>query len=289
MSKKRRLVKAVFNYMLITLGAFLYAIGVSFFLDPNSLAPGGVSGLAIILNRFVPVETGTLILIINIPIMMLGIWKFGIRFTISTIYCTVMSSVFINLLAPVGALSEDLLLSALVGGSLMAIGLGLVFKAGATTGGTDIIVKVLRIKYPHLKTGNLFLLIDASIVTLSAFAFKDLDKALYAGITVIVASLVMDLVLYGRDEAKLIYVISDKSETITKRLLEELDVGVTYVHGEGAFSGKEKKVIMCVVKKAMAPRVEEVVKEEDPIAFMIISSATEIFGEGYKNFFSEKM
>lgn len=275
--------------MLITLGAFLYAIGVSFFLDPNSLAPGGVSGLAIILNRFVPVETGTLILIINIPIMMLGIWKFGIRFTISTIYCTVMSSVFINLLAPVGALSEDLLLSALVGGSLMAIGLGLVFKAGATTGGTDIIVKVLRIKYPHLKTGNLFLLIDASIVTLSAFAFKDLDKALYAGITVIVASLVMDLVLYGRDEAKLIYVISDKSETITKRLLEELDVGVTYVHGEGAFSGKEKKVIMCVVKKAMAPRVEEVVKEEDPIAFMIISSATEIFGEGYKNFFSEKM
>ena len=289
MSKKRRLVKTVFNYLLISLGAFVYAIGVSFFLDPNSLAPGGVSGLAIILNRFVPIETGTLILLINIPIMILGIWKFGIRFTISTIYCTVASSVFVNLLAPIGALSDDLLLSALVGGSLMAVGLGFVFKAGATTGGTDIIVKVLRLRYPHLKTGNLFLMIDAFIVTLSAFAFKDLDKALYAGITVIVASVVMDIVLYGRDEAKLIYVIGDRSEQITDRFLTELDVGVTHVHGAGAFSGKEKKVILCVVKKPLAPRVEEVVKEEDPIAFMIISSATEIFGEGYKNFFSEKM
>lgn len=289
MSKKRRLVKTVFNYLLITLGAFVYAIGVSFFLDPNSLAPGGVSGLAIIMNRIIPIETGTWILIINIPIMILGIWKFGIRFTISTIYCTVVSSVFVNLLVPIGALSEDLLLSALVGGSLMAIGLGFVFKAGATTGGTDIIVKVLRIRYPHLKTGNLFLMIDAFIVTLSAFAFKDIDRALYAGITVIVASVVMDIILYGRDEAKLIYVISDRSDQITARLLSELDIGATHVHGAGAYSGKEKKVIMCVVKKAMAPRVEEIVKEEDPIAFMIVSSAQEIFGEGYKNFFSEKM
>lgn len=170
----------------------------------------------------------------------------------------------------------------------MAVSMGWVFKAGATTGGTDIIIKVLRLKVPHLKTGMLFFLTDIVIVAASAFVFQDLDKAMYAGITVIVTSLVLDLVLYGRDGAKLIYIISDHSEKITKRLLEELDLGVTHVQGSGAYSGKEKNVIMCVAKKQIAPKAEEVVREEDPMAFMIVTSATEIYGEGYKSYFSEK-
>jgi len=287
--EKKTFRQKVRSYVTITIAAMIYGVAVSLFLDPNSLAPGGVTGISIILNRITGVETGTWMLMINVPIMVLGIWKFGIRFIISTAYCTALTSLFTNLLTPVGPLTEDPLLAALVGGGLMAVALGWVFKAGATTGGTDIIVKVLRLKFPHLKTGSLFLLTDALIVTASAFVFQDMDRALYAGLVVFITSFLLDIVLYGRDGAKLVYIISDHSERITNRILEELDIGVTYVQGTGAYSGREKQVIMCVIKKQLAPKAEEIVKQEDPLAFMIVTSAMEIYGEGYKSYFSEKL
>lgn len=278
------------NVFMMTIGALLYSAAIGMFLDPNALAPGGVTGISIILSRLLPVETGTLILLLNIPILLLGTWKFGVKFILSTIYCIVIISPMTNIFtSKFGALTEDPFLAGLAGGALLAVGMGTVFRAKATTGGIDIIVKIIRTKKPHLKTNNLFLLMDAVVVTCSALVFKDIDKALYAGMTVIITSLVMDLVLYGKDEAKLIHIISDKSEEITKRLLDDLEIGVTYVRGEGAYSGKEKKVIMCVVKKQMSPKVEDIIKDEDPMAFMIVSSAMEIYGEGYKNLFGEKL
>ncbi len=287
--QKKTWKRRILDYLMITAASFLYAVAVSLFLDPNSLAPGGVTGIAIILNRLSGLETGTWVLIINIPIIILGMWKFGLHFILSTLYCTAATSFFINLLANFGVATEDRFLAALVGGALMAVGIGLVFKAGATTGGTDIIVKLLRLRFPHLKTGSLFLITDATIVTASAFVFKDLDVALYAGLVVFVNSVLLDVVLYGRDGAKLIFIISDVHASITKRLLEELDIGVTYISGTGAYSGKEKSVIMCVMKKQISAQVEVIVREEDPDAFMIVTSATEIFGEGYKSIYSEKL
>lgn len=287
--ERKTLKKRILDYLLMTVSCLCYAAAISLFLDPNDLAPGGVSGISIILNRLIPISTGNLILLINIPILLLGLWKFGFKLILSTLYCTVLSSVLTNVLIGYGAVTEDPLLAALAGSCLVAVGLGGVFKAGATTGGTDIIIKLLRLRYPHMKTGALFFMIDATIVAASVFVFKDLDRALYAGMAVFVTSFTLDLVLYGRDGAKLIYIISDNAEKITSRLLEELDIGVTYVKGQGAYSGKEKKVIMCVMRKQLAPRTEEIVKEEDPEAFMIISSATEIYGEGYKSYFSEKL
>ena len=278
------------NIVKMTLGACLYAAAIGMFLDPNGLAPGGVTGISILLSRLIPVETGTLILLLNIPILLLGTWKFGFRFILSTIYCIVIISPMTNFFSSrFGALTEDLFLAGLAGGAMLAVGMGMVFRSKATTGGIDIIVKIIRTKKPHLKTNNLFLLMDAVVVSCSVLVFKDIDKALYAGMTVVITSLVMDIVLYGKDEAKLIHIISDKSEEITKRLLDDLEIGVTYVRGEGAYSGKEKKVIMCVVKKQISPKVEDIIKEEDPMAFMIVSSAMEIYGEGYKNLFSEKI
>lgn len=287
--EQKTLKRRILEYLLMTVSCLCYAAAISLFLDPNNLAPGGVSGISIILNRLIPISTGNLILLINIPILLLGLWKFGFKLILSTLYCTVLSSVLTNVLSGYGAVTKDPLLAALVGAGLVAVGLGGVFKAGATTGGTDIIIKLLRLRYPHMKTGALFFMIDATIVAASVFVFQDLDRALYAGIAVFVTSFTLDLVLYGRDGAKLIYIISDNAEKITERLLEELDIGVTYVKGQGAYSGKEKKVIMCVMRKQLAPRTEEIVKEEDPEAFMIISSATEIYGEGYKSYFSEKL
>lgn len=288
-AEQKTLKRRILEYLLMTVSCLCYAAAISLFLDPNNLAPGGVSGISIILNRLIPISTGNLILLINIPILLLGLWKFGFKLILSTLYCTVLSSVLTNVLSGYGAVTKDPLLAALVGAGLVAVGLGGVFKAGATTGGTDIIIKLLRLRYPHMKTGALFFMIDATIVAASVFVFQDLDRALYAGIAVFVTSFTLDLVLYGRDGAKLIYIISDNAEKITERLLEELDIGVTYVKGQGAYSGKEKKVIMCVMRKQLAPRTEEIVKEEDPEAFMIISSATEIYGEGYKSYFSEKL
>jgi len=277
------------NYVIITIASVIYAVAISLFLDPNSLAPGGVTGIAIILNRIIKMETGTLILALNIPVLLLGAWKFGGGFILSTLYCTVLTSVLTNLMAPFGAITTDPVLATLAGASLMAVSMGWIFKAGATTGGMDIVVKVLRLKFPHLKTGSLYLLIDAMVVTASAIVFRNIDRALYAGVVVFLASFLLDLVLYGRDGAKLIYIISDHSEVITKRILEELDIGITHVRGVGAYSGKDKNVIMCVIKKPLAPKAEEIVKEEDPMAFMIVTSATEIYGEGYKSYFSEKL
>lgn len=281
--------RRVLDYIVITAGAFVYAVSVSFFLDPNSLAPGGVTGVAIILNHITGLETGTWLLVINIPILALGTWKFGLRFILSTMYCTALTSVFVNLLAPFGAVTRDPFLAALAGGALMAVGLGLVLKSGATTGGTDIIIKLIRLRYAHLKTGRLFLITDAVIVALSAFVFQNIDVALYAGVVVFINSVLLDMVLYGRDGAKLIFIISDRPEAITGRILSDLDIGVTYITGSGAYSGKAKNVIMCVMKKQLSPKAEVIVREEDPGAFMIVTSATEIFGEGYKNIFSERL
>ena len=172
MAEKKTTRQRIKDYLVITFASAVYAVAVSLFLDPNSLAPGGVTGIAIILNRLTGLETGTWVLFINIPIIALGTWKLGWRFILSTGYCTLISSLFINLLSHFGAVTEDLILAAVAGGCLMAVGLGLVFKSGATTGGTDIIVKLLRIRFPQLKTGFLFFVTDAVIVAASGIVFK---------------------------------------------------------------------------------------------------------------------
>ena len=277
------------KYAIITAASFSYAVGVSLFTDPNNMAPGGVTGISIILSRLLPLPTGTLILLLNVPILLFAVWKFGIRFTLSTIYAIALISLFTNVLSAYGAATDDILLAALVGGSITAVSIGVIFRAGGTTGGMDIVVKALRLHFPHLKTGKIFFIADALVVTLSGIVFRDLNAALYAALSAICASLVMDIVLYGRDEAKMQYIISAHAEQIAGRLLSDLDIGVTYINGQGAYSGDNKKVILCVVKKPVSPRVEEIVRQEDPDAFMIITSATEVFGEGYKSYFSERV
>ena len=287
--RQQRIFRTIWDYIIITVFSLTYAAGISLFLDPNNLAPGGISGISIMLSRVTPLPTGTWIILLNVPILALGLWKFGFKFLISTIYCTVVSSVFTNILSPIGALTNDKLLAALAGGTIMAVSIGMIFKAGATTGGVDIIVKVLRLRYKHLKTGNLYLMIDAIVVTLSGIMFRNLETALYAAVTIFVNSVVLDTVLYGKDGAKMIYIISDHPKQITERLLADLDIGVTSLHGEGAYSGKEKEVLLCVMRKPLAPKAQQIVKEEDAEAFMIVSDATEIFGEGYKSYFSERL
>lgn len=281
--------RRICKFIGITVGAFVYGAGISLFLDPNNLAPGGVSGISIIINRLSGIETGTMIFLLNVPLILLGFWKFGWRFILSTSYTVLASSFFINLMTPYGPLTKEPVLAAMAGSVLVALGLGVVFRMGATTGGMDIVVKMLRMHYPHLRTSSIFFLTDVCIVLCSGFIFRNVDTILYAFIAVILTSRILDVVLYGTDEAKLFYIISDNPEEIAERILGEIDVGVTYLRGEGGYSSQNKRVIMCVTKKQQAPKIEEIVKEEDPRAFTIITSATEIYGEGYKNIFAEKV
>ena len=284
---KKNILNEVKNLILIAVASLIYAVGISLFLDPNQLAPGGVTGIAVILNRLVNVETGTLYFLLNVPIVILGIWKFGFRFIAKTAYAIVMVSALTNLLAPVGALTDDLLIAGAVGGVLTALGIGLIFKAGATTGGTDIIIKILRLKYRHLKTGFLFLCSDIIIVTISAIVFRNVEVAFYALLTVIISGKALDYVLYGGDEAKMLFIMTREPEAIGKRLMEELEVGVTYLHGQGGWTKEEREVVFSAVPNRLGAEVQDIVKQEDPTAFMIVTSANEIYGEGYTDFFEE--
>lgn len=268
--------------LLILAGSILYSLSISLLLEPNSLAPGGVTGIVIILVRFLPLQVGTLVFILNIPLMILGIWKLGIRFLASTVLSVAMTSAFTNILSSFGPITREPILAAAAGGSLLALGVGITFKAGATTGGMDIVIKLIKLRYPHIKTGRLFLILDAVVITASAIVFRNVEIAMFAGIAVLISSFVLDTVLYGSDSAKLIYIISEKEAEIAEMFLKELDVGVTYLEGEGAFSGKEKQVLMCAMRKQLLPQAQSFVREIDANAFMIVTSATEIFGEGFK-------
>lgn len=278
----------LWKYGMITAGSAVYAAAVALFLDPNQLAPGGVVGISVILNRLAGLPTGTVMLCVNIPLLIAGVWKLGLKFLLSTIYATVLSSAAVNLLAPYGPLTEDLLLGALFGGILLAAGVALVFRAGATTGGTDILVRLLKLKYRHIETGKLFFCTDLAVVAASMLTFHNLNTGLYALISIIVFAVVFDLALYGGDTAKMVYVVTGREEAVARRIMTELEIGVTYVYGEGAYTGHPKRVILCVAKKQLFPKIKEIVKQEDPSAFMIVSSASDIYGEGFKDHFAEE-
>ena len=271
--------------LLITIASIIYAAGVALFLDKKDIVPGGVTGMAMILNRFTEIEIGTIIFMFNIPLLIIGAWKFGWKFMATTLWSIAVSSTFMNIFTFMKPPTEDTLLISLTGGGLVAVGLGFIFKAGATTGGTDIIVSLIRLKYKHITTGRVFLIVDVVVISLFLVLFGNVDSALYSVIAVIVCTEILDMILYGKDEAKLLYIISksqEKENVLVARFLDELGVGVTYLKGFGAYKNKEKKVIMCAVKKQQLPKAKELVKDVDSSAFMIVTSATEILGEGYK-------
>lgn len=275
--------------LVILLGTCIYSGGIGLFLDPNELAPGGVVGLAVIASHSIGGETGTWYFLLNVPIILLGWWKFGGKFIIYSFYAIVLNSVFTNLFGIFPKITDNLLLAAIAGSIMVGTGIGLVLRVGATTGGMDIIIKLLRRRFPAIKTSTFFITIDILIVTISGFVFKDFNIAMYAFITVVLNGRVMDYILYGQDEARLIYIVSDNPEILLHRILQELEIGATILTGKGAYSNHEKQIIMCVIKKRSAPKLHEIVKQEDDHAFMIVSSANEIYGEGYKSILVERV
>ena len=269
------------DFLLLILGTAFAGFAVSCFLAPNKIVSGGVTGLAIIFCNYVPLSVGLVTLAMNIPIFIIGVLKFGRELGFSTLAGTLLLSLFIGLFERVGPITNDILLSALFGGAISGVGFGMVFYAGATTGGIDIVAKFIKLKYRHIGLGKIILMIDILIITVAVFAFKNVDITLYSVISFSAASFVTDLILEGFNFAKLAFVISDNSDEISRKIGEQLDRGVTFLHGNGAYTGKFKKIILCTIRNNEIPAFKDIIKSADESAFLLITDAREVLGEGF--------
>ena len=267
---------------MITLSCALYAVGFNWCFDPNHLSVGGFTGVAQIINFFIPqAPIGTIIVVLNLPLFILSWKKVGRQWLYATLYATLVSSGMIDLLAGVYTFRPmEPMLAAIYGGVIVGLGCGLMLRYSATTGGTELAARLLKLKFPGLSIGTLCLSIDAIVVISYAAVFRDLTQALYAMVALFIISKVMDRVVYGGNGAKMAYIISEQYEAITAKLLE-LDRGVTLLEGRGGFSGSPKNVILCAFSRAQIVSIKSIVKQADPDAFIIVCDAYEILGEGF--------
>lgn len=279
---EQKLKGIVGQYAMITLSCALYAVGFNWCFDPNHLSVGGFTGVAQIINFFIPqAPIGTMIVVLNLPLFILSWKKVGRQWLYATLYATLVSSGMIDLLAGVYTFRPmEPMLAAIYGGVIVGLGCGLMLRYSATTGGTELAARLLKLKFPGLSIGTLCLSIDAIVVISYAAVFRDLTQALYAMVALFIISKVMDRVVYGGNGAKMAYIISEQYEAITAKLLE-LDRGVTLLEGRGGFSGRPKNVILCAFSRAQIVSIKSIVKQADPDAFIIVCDAYEILGEGF--------
>lgn len=265
-------------------GAACYAAGYCFFFYPNSVVPGGVTGISTIVNFLTGAPVGVLSIVLNIPLFAFAWRHFGLRFMLMSGAGMALTYIFIDGFNLLGfAATHDPLLACTIGAALNGTGLGLVYRSGATTGGTDIIAKVLRQKYPYINFGTFIMALNVVIISAYALIFRRLDAAFYAVIAMFVVSRAIDTVLYGLDTSKVCYLISNKSAELDEAITATMHRGVTKLRGEGGYTGEEREVLMCVIKKRQITDIRKLVKAIDPNAFFIVTDAKDVFGNGFGN------
>ena len=264
--------------LLITLASLVYALSFVWCFDPTGIAFGGITGIAQIINNLLPaVPVGATVIVLNIPLFLLG-WRL-IGGTL------LVSSLFIDLLSSLRAWEPmDPLLSCIFGGLLLGGSLGVIFLQGATTGGTDLAARLLKLRLAWLPMGKLLLAIDLGVIILVALFFRNLNTALYGFIALYISTLAMDGILYGLDTAKVAYIISDRNDEICSAIVHDLDRGVTILQGRGAYTGADKKVLMCAFKQREIAAIKASVKGIDPDAFLIVCNAHEVLGDGFRQY-----
>jgi len=287
--------KWFFSYSLIVIGSIILAAGFVFFISPYKIVPGGVYGIAIVIHYLTEgmfswapsgLPIGTMGLIMNIPLTILGIKILGPRFGVKTVVGFVLTSVFMDLItyfygeAPL--VVGDALLSSIFGGVLVGIGLGLIFKSKATSGGSDIVAMIFA-KYTNLPLGQLMIWVDSAIVMIGLLVFADWKIPLYSWIVIYVTGKTIDVVLQGMSVDKTLFIISDKFEEIRNRIINDLHRGGTYIPGKGMYNGSDKTIIFTVVNRREMALLEEYIHEIDPKAFLTVLEANEILGEGFKS------
>ena len=273
------------DLLCMVVGSIIDAVGVNGFTAPNNIAPGGVTGVATMLNYLFDTPIGTVILVINIPIILWAIVEIGYKLVAKTMVAIVLNSVMIDVVALfMPAYHGDALIITLIGGVCEGVGLSLVFMRGATTGGTDMIARLLNHRLRHLSMGKLMLAVDGCIVLASAFVFQSIESAVYACIVIFVSTKIIDTILYGTDvgNGKMFFIFSKKNEEIAERILTDLDRGVTFLKSRGAYLKQEGELLLCAVRRFEVFRISEIIREIDPDAFIIVGDAGEIAGEGFK-------
>lgn len=266
-------------------GSVLLAISIDMFTAPNRIAPGGLSGISTLINYVTGLPIGTMTLILNIPIFIWAFAELGVREVIKSLVATVISSVAIDALAPiVQSYRGDPMLASIFGGVLQGLGLALVFMRSATTGGTDLIARLLGRHVRFMSIGKLLLGVDGVIVAVSAAVYHSADNAMYAIIVIFVGSRLVDTILYGTDigTGKVLFIISPKNKEIADEILSDVDRGVTILKSRGAYSGREGEVLLCAVRRFEVATVKDIVHSIDKNAFLIVGDAGEITGEGFR-------
>ena len=274
----------------ILVGCALFSLGFSVFLVPSGLNAGGVSGIAMIFVEIFHIGTvGGFVAAMNIPLFVLAAFLVGRKFFLGSLFGMVFLSVFIDLFAIIPPLELDPLLCALYGGALAGAGLGIVFAVGASTGGSDIIVRILKKRWQNIPVGRISIFIDMTVALLTGIVFGDIACALYSGVAIFVTGKVIDVVVYSFDYSKVALIISDHYQEVAERIATQLDRGATFLKGEGSFTGTEKTVVLTAVKKQQLAELKRLVSEIDPKAFVIVQEAHQVLGDGFSHYSKDSL
>lgn len=267
---------------MIVCGTVILAIALDLFLIPANIAPGGMSGLSIVINHLTNIPVGVLVLALNIPIFLWSMRYFDYKFLLYSLFGMIVLSVSIDTFAFIRPVTNDLILSSVYGGALMGLGVGIVFRCGATTGGTEIIAQILKEHFPEFSVGKFVLIIDAIIVVVAGLVYGRWEVALYSASALYVSAFVVDLIVEGGDFAKMVLVISDKPKEITEKVSENMSRGTTALSGSSMYTNTEKTVLMCVVKQYEIGKLKNIIQSVDDSAFVIVSDTREVLGNGFK-------
>lgn len=272
----------VIEFIGVSVGVILTALGLDMFLIPNKIAAGGVSGIATVLHYVAGAPVGMTMLVLNIPLFLMGIYRLGLKFGFRSLYGTISLSILVDVLAPyLPVLTREPMLASVFGGVLTGLGLGLTFRFRGTTGGTDLAAAILR-TYTGANVGQLLFLVDAMVVLAAGFAFNSWELAMYALITIFVTAWLIDLVQEGISYAKAFFIISDRSEVIGDAVLQQIDRGATALKGRGMYTGADKDILLVVVNRSQVTLLKDLVYRLDPKAFVILADVHEVLGEGFK-------
>lgn len=270
-----------FGYFIV--GCFIYSAAVTMFISANEISPGGFTGIATVVNYLTSIPTGIIVFVLNIPIIIIGYIKMGSVFIIKTAAAIGIMSVSLDVADKIfKPIHTDNMLACLFGGILMGVGLSLVLLRGATTGGVDIIAKLINRKRRHISVGRLILAMDAVIICFAAFVYKNIESALYSVVAMYVSSKIMDTMLYGADKGKIIYAITAEPDAIGHDISERVHRGVTRISVTGGYTGEDRIMLMCTLRRHEVSTVHDIILEHDPKAFIVVGDVGEIIGEGFK-------
>lgn len=288
--KKDKMEALVKDILMITFGSALYAFAFDLFLAPNEINGGGVSGAAMVICELTGFGSiGLISIIINIPLFVAGYHRLGRKFFFGSLLGMLVNSVMFDVFALIPAPQTEPLLGALYGGLIGGVGIGLVFRCGASTGGVDIAARLLKQRFRNMSMGHLMMAVDLVIVALTGLVYQDLNVILYCAVTLYVMSIALDGVVYSFEYSKVALIITDHHEDVAKNINEKLDRGATFLKGEGSYTRQEKTVVLCAVRRQQLAELKEAVAEVDPNAFVIVQEAHQVLGEGFERYSKDSL